>query len=189
MSWRTKDPERLDYIWRKAQALSLAGPFTYQQLSANVGMDVKYIGVLCLDWEKEGKLQRVSSERSQHVHMRVPQHLNRGRIAVDEEGKDTAQDRMWRVIRKIGSFDARDVAMYASSPELTISERAAAEFCRMLCRSGYLRVLRKEQPGKKLAVYQLVKNTGPRAPRVRRLSVIWDDNLERITHLPDGVTT
>ncbi|AKO97655.1 hypothetical protein MALG_02491 [Marinovum algicola DG 898] len=189
MSWRTKDPERLDYIWRKAQALSRSGPFTYQQLSADVGMDVKYVGTLCLDWEKEGRLQRVPVEQSMHVHMQVPEHLNRDQIDVEEGRRDTPQDRMWRVIRKLGSFDARDVAMFANSPDLAVSERAAAEFCRMLCRSGYLRVLRKEQPGKKIAVYQLVKNTGPRAPRARRLSVIWDENLGTIAHVPAEVTS
>lgn len=181
---------RLDYTWSKACQLSVNGAFTYADLAVAVGMKQPQISQMCRDWEDEGKLTRVTVKNSTKAYFRVPKAL-RGHVSgVEIEPKDTDRDRMWRVMRKLrGSFDVSDVVMYANCPELEVTERAAQEFCGMLCRAGYLTVLRKAVHGKTRAVYRLVKDTGPRAPRERRIRVIWDDNLGEIAHMPEGVSS
>lgn len=187
-SWRVRGEEGREYIWRKACQMSLTQPFTYHSLSAEVGLAPDTIRTICRAWEEAGKLVRVPSERKL-VHLEVPRHLNDQAIRISVRPADTPQDRMWRVIRKLTSFDPRDVAMYANCPEIEVSEEAALEYCRVLFRSGYLRALRKAVPGQKPPIYQLIRNTGPRAPREKRIRAVWDENLGKITHLPEGMPT
>lgn len=190
MSLIRNKENRLDFTWSKACQLSVNGAFTYADLAAAAGMKHTLVSQMCRDWEDEGKLTRVPVKQSTKAYFRVPKAL-RGQVSgVAIEPKDTDRDRMWRVMRKLpGSFDVNDVVMYANCPELEVTERAAQEYCGLLCRSGYLRVLRKAVPGKTRAVYRLLKNTGPRAPRERRIRVIWDDNLNEITHMPEAVSS
>lgn len=185
---RNKDDRRA-YTWSKACHRSVDGAFTYADLASAAGMKQTLVSQMCRDWEDEGKLTRVPVKQSTKAYFRVPKALRGEIVRPAAEPKDTAQERIWRVMRKMsGAFDVGDVVMYANCPELEVTERDAQEYCGMLCRSGYLRVLRKAVPGKTRAVYRLIKDTGPRAPRERRIRVIWDDNLGEITHLPEGMS-
>ena len=42
----------------------------------------------------------------------------------------------------------------------------------------------KARPGVRAARYRLVRDTGPRAPRERRVRALWDDNERRYAHVP-----
>ncbi|MDP2064178.1 MAG: hypothetical protein Q8Q63_03405 [Phaeovulum sp.] len=42
-------------------------------------------------------------------------------------------------------------------------------------------------PGRREAIYRLIRNTGPRPPRERRVRAVWDDNLGELVLLNGGL--
>lgn len=89
---------------------------------------------------------------------------------------------MWMVMQMAsGGFTARDLAVTASTEECRVSIKAARNYITSLKHAGYLDVLVKDQIGAKsnLATYALKRGlfTGPRAPVVRSVRVVWDPNL------------
>lgn len=87
-------------------------------------------------------------------------------------------DHLWRAIKMLGLFNARDLAASASLPEWPISDEQAARYAGDLARAGYL-LERHDDRG---AVWRLKRrmNTGPAAPRVLRARFVWDPNLARV---------
>lgn len=65
-----------------------------------------------------------------------------------------------------------------------IGIKDARAYCSALLKSGHLKVVRKSVPGKREAMYRLIRNTGPQPPRERRVTGIWDENLGRYLYLP-----
>lgn len=112
-----------------------------------------------------------------------PTTAQSGRIMSDI----TPQESMWFVIRNAGVFDYRDIAMQANNEEVRVSEEQASEFCRMLANAGYLKVERKADGKGRLAMYRLVKNTGPKPPRERRIRAVFDDNVGDFTYVARGL--
>lgn len=101
--------------------------------------------------------------------------------------RGSKQANMWRAIRGLPSFSPRDVAVHATAGGVVVSEREATAYCQMLARAGYLRTTRGAIPGKRLAIYRLIRNTGPHAPVERRVRAVWDENEGAFTHLPGRV--
>ncbi len=96
----------------------------------------------------------------------------------------TAQDKIWKVIRSISSFTIYEIVELTGLPYKHISVYMA-----VLSRSGYVRKigLRKERPGSapRSKLWQLVKNTGPKAPLIRHC--LLDRNLNELTEVKDCV--
>lgn len=98
---------------------------------------------------------------------------------------ETPHGNMWTAMRGMVSFSARDIAAHATTPQVEVNEIEAAEYCRALHRAGYLRAVHKAVPGRRPALYRLIRNTGPLPPRERRITGVWDDNQGRFAYLPD----
>jgi hypothetical protein len=45
----------------------------------------------------------------------------------------------------------------------------------------------KALPGRREAIYRLVRDTGPRPPRERRVRAVWDENLGEYTYISGGL--
>lgn len=86
-------------------------------------------------------------------------------------------------LERIRAFSAIDLAAHSNTPEVAVTPEAAREYCQMLTRAGYLRVERAAIPGRREAVYRLIKNTGPRPPMERRVRAVFDENLGEIVHV------
>jgi hypothetical protein len=98
------------------------------------------------------------------------------------------RDHMWRTAKMLGAFDARDLAVHASTEDCTVSEADAKYYCAYLARAGYLAVVEPGGPAR-LARYRFLvtRNTGPRAPMVQRVRQVFDPNLGRVVWRPgDG---
>jgi hypothetical protein len=90
-------------------------------------------------------------------------------------------------MRALRSFSPTDVMAHSHTPEFEVSLGTAQEYCQMLARSGHLRVMTKALPGRREAIYRLVRDTGPRPPRERRVRAVWDENLGEYTYISGGL--
>jgi len=86
--------------------------------------------------------------------------------------------RLWQAARGLKSFSATDLAAHASVEGGPVTREEAQAYCRMLLSVGYLRVRQKARAGERPARYTLVRDTGPRAPLKRRVTVFIDPNTD-----------
>lgn len=99
----------------------------------------------------------------------------------------SAEGNMWRSMRLLGQFTPTDIAAHSTAGGIDVTVPQAERYCRLLCKEGYLKALQRAQPGKRSAVYKLLRNTGPKTPRARRVSGLWDPNTgEFMPHLSEG---
>ena len=88
---------------------------------------------------------------------------------------------MWRTMKVLGTFTARDLALTASLEECQIKQLSASSYCQQLHKAGYLAVA---HGGKSAApaLYRLIPNkyTGPQAPMIQKIKQIFDPNLGEV---------
>ena len=96
----------------------------------------------------------------------------------------TAEDNLWAAMRRLPVFSPRDLAAHATTPLVEVSRDGAAGYCRALFGAGYLSCDRKGVPGKREALYRLVRNSGPLPPREKRVRAVIDPNTAEI-HLAE----
>lgn len=160
--------------------------FGYAGIAANASIPLDRATDLVRRWCAQGKVDALGKQGSNALRFRV---VAEGAPALQPPvAPRTPQEAMWFTIRALrNDFTPVDIRALSSTEAVPVSDEDATGFCQMLVRAGYLRVVRKAAPDKKRpAVYRLVRNTGPRPPRQRRISVVWDDNLSEITHLLEG---
>jgi hypothetical protein len=85
------------------------------------------------------------------------------------------RERMWSVMRVLKDWTALDLAVHSSLDDQTVAESEADQYCKTLCRAGYLQ---RVQPGR----WRLVGSRwrGPKPPMVRRDRSIFDPNTKTI---------
>ena len=151
--------------------------------AAQIGVDTA--GTWIRRWVRAGTIEALGKQGGTTERYRVTGETRS--VLAPGPAKQTPQGNMWRAMRAFRApFTAVDIAAHSSTDVLEVSLEAARAFCQMLVRSGYLRVLRTAVPGKREAIYRLIRDTGPRPPRERRVRAIWDPNLDAFTHLPNG---
>jgi len=93
-----------------------------------------------------------------------------------------ARDKAWDVIRVMRRFTLPELVAAAE-----IGPDNARKYCAGLRASGYLRVVQPKANGRKGGhlVYQLVRDTGPHAPRLQSDGTTYDPNLHRV--YPGGI--
>lgn len=94
--------------------------------------------------------------------------------------KPTVEGNLWRSMRILKLFNPIDLAVHSSTSEVSVSEEAAARYCGVLLRTGYLRVVEKAVPGYRPAWYRLAQDTGPKPPVPRRMVMVHDPNTDEI---------
>lgn len=106
---------------------------------------------------------------------------------VRKDGTEVTQGRgreqMWRTIKIIGDFTARDLAQAASTPAFPVAENTAKDYCTMLAGAEYLATISPGSPGVP-ARYRLMQSrwTGPRAPMIQRLKQLYDPNTGEVVY-------
>ncbi len=89
-------------------------------------------------------------------------------------------EQMWRSMKMLGTFSYRDLALAASTDEVKVKPATAQAFVKHLARASYLAVVVPAVAGKNIAVYRLIRNTGPLAPMIQRTDWVWDPNLQQV---------
>lgn len=104
---------------------------------------------------------------------RQPGNVVKVRPATDKRAK------AWTSMRVLARFDVRQICVTAE-----IERKNAQDYITRLTASGYLRIVKpKSSAGRSLAIYQLVRNSGPKAPITRKTGHVYDPNTNHI-HTP-----
>ncbi|MCB1345335.1 MAG: hypothetical protein H6900_09920 [Rhodobacter sp.] len=152
--------------------------------AAQIGIDTA--GTWIRRWVRAGTVEALGKRDTTTEWYRVI-GAARSLPAGPDPVKQSSQGNMWRAMRAFRApFTAVDIAAHSSTDVIAVGRDEARSFCQMLTRSGYLKVLRTAVPGKREAIYRLIRDTGPRPPRERRVRAIWDENLGAFTHLPEA---
>lgn len=86
-----------------------------------------------------------------------------------------AQWRLWTAMRGLRrGFTIRELAFTAGLDE-PVRQTTAASYVKHLHQAGYLTVVGRAS-GPQQRTYRLVRNTGPKPPRILRTKAVWDDN-------------
>lgn len=183
----TKTPPKGGPVWHLcwAKALEL-NEFNTFQLAAAVGYSQEPVRLLIKEWETSGVVENLGKQPPKNrtlfrvIPGKTPPEMAREGLRALE----TPHRNMWTAMRGLKTFQPMDVAAHASTEVTSVTEADAAEYCRLLTRAGYLKPVRKAVPGRSSAVYRLIKDTGPKPPRERRVRAVYDDNLQSFAHIP-----
>lgn len=88
----------------------------------------------------------------------------------------SAEDTMWIVMNRYNTFTIKDLVAVGSVGEVTVYPQTARGYVKDLLQAGYLRTVQTGAPGRRDAVYRLMKRTGEIAPVKRKVSGVFDAN-------------
>lgn len=149
--------------------------FGYAEIAKAVGITEDWARKIVRGWKAQGVLDEV---RSGHRIRSLWKVKDGARPVLPVKARSPEQN-MWTAMRQLKSFSPRDLAAQATTEETEVTLETAQEYCRALLGAGYLTVARKAVPGKTPAIYRLTKNTGPRAPKEKRVRAVVDANTEQ----------
>lgn len=91
------------------------------------------------------------------------------------------QVQLWNAMRSLSSFDAKELAIAASTADVPVQRTTALAYIKRLETASYLQVLRTGKaasPG----IWRLKPsmNTGPKPPKILRTKLVYDANLKKI---------
>lgn len=149
-------------------------PISVSDLSAQLRLDARSILNRIIRWERAGFVSRagfsrahrsnaitlkvIMTEQAGH-HSRPPRVAPDGQLATPIDGRQ----RIWSAIRVLKRFDRKHAEMTSEQ-----NRRSVEDYLNCLLRAGYIRRL---HPANSvvgtLAEYQVVRNTGRKAPIVR----------------------
>ena len=164
--------------WAVAQHLR---EFSYSQLAIDAQITLVHATHITQLWKTEGRVTVINDDRRGSARLRfavVPDF----RLPVPADCRD-AIDQMWAAMRKLGSFRPTDVASLCA---IGVAPEEAQAYCRVLLEGKYLRVEKTAVPLVREAIYRLARNTGPRAPRQKRVRAIIDPNAGTVTPMSEG---
>lgn len=169
---------RRQQLWDAATRL---GKFTYEELHDATGFKPDTIRPIVNVWLGTDRVRRIDA-REKKARFEV--------ISSDEPAlvaPPTPHGNLWQAMRGLKLFSPVDLAAHANTPEVEVTVAAAQQFCRMLLRAGYLRIERKATAERE-AIYRLLRNTGPKPPRERRVWALYDENLGHFSAIAADVS-
>lgn len=106
-------------------------------------------------------------------------------LAVDA---DSPQQALWEAMRISRRFTPIDLvaALRGTTPVVDVKEARA--YCQALHRAKYLVCKIAAVPGRREATYHMAVDSGPKAPFMKRLTVLVDPNDERVAWTPEVVS-
>lgn len=156
--------------------------FGYAEVAKAVGITEDWARKIVRSWKAADLLDEV---RSGH-RIRSLWKVKEGARPVLPAKARSPEQNMWTAMRQLKSFSPRDLAAQATTEETAVTLDDAQDYCRALLGAGYLAVAKKAVPGKGLAIYRLTRNTGPRAPREKRVRAVVDANTEQTIVIGGG---
>ncbi len=159
------------------------GAFGYAEISAECHISMKRASELVQGWLVDGKCELTQSGVGLRKMFRLlPDHVRR----VPLHMKGSVPLNLWTAMRGLKSFTPTDLAAHSTTDAVQVTVAAAQAYCQTLLRASYLKVERTAIPGRREAIYRLIRATGPRPPRERRVRAVYDENLDQIVHVSGG---
>lgn len=134
-----------------------------------------------------GKQPRNQTSRGQFSYSNYSLARDVGMVAprlrrdgsVSKSGR--SRDQMWRTVKILREFDARDLSLAASTTDHAVNVSDARKYLGALERGGYVVTAQSAKlgPGGTLARYRFrqSRNSGPRPPIVKADRAVFDPNL------------
>lgn len=100
---------------------------------------------------------------------------------VRKDGSEVTQgsgnEAIWGAISVLDTFDSHTLSDLSGAAFSTVKH-----YCKFLEHAGYLTVVTKGKGGSAASTYRTVKSriSGPRAPMITRLKVVYDPNLHQV---------
>ncbi len=154
--------------WALVQRITVFG---YAEIAAELSISMEAATKIVRGWETEGRARVRSGGNA--VARKKFEITPAYREPQDRAGKVALQ--LWTGMRGLKSFTPVDLAAHCRA-DLAVTVAEASEYCQALLRAGYLRVLRTAIPDTRPAQYALIRNTGPKPPRERRVRAVYDEN-------------
>lgn len=166
--------------WKAACELE---KFTYRQLAETSKCAYNRVTKLVREWESKGAVKAVGTEKNCLQYLVInPQAFDNLIKPSLKTRRQTPEGNMWTAMRGLTTFEPRDIAIHANTDDINVSDDQARAYCRALLRFGYLKVVRKAIPGRREAIYRLIRNTGPRPPKTKRVTGLLDPNDDMFHH-------
>jgi hypothetical protein len=156
------------------------GQFTADTLAEATGASVWAVLRNLTAWRSRGTAEKVTDDRDEAAAWRLVTLPGKAKAAGSGQA---AEALMWGAVRGLVTFTARDVAVHIPEDRVRVTEDEVRRYVGVLLKAGYLRVIRKAVPGKRLATYRLIKNTGPLPPVERRTVIVQDPNLKATVYV------
>ena len=125
-----------DALWAAIRRLkSFTVAEVRRETRASKGQAADYVACLLA----AGIVERIEGERGRYLLVQ-----DRGPVAprVREDGTPVTQGlgrlRMWRSMKVLGTFTARELAIHSTLEDHTVAEKEAEDYCRHLANAGYL---------------------------------------------------
>jgi hypothetical protein len=177
------NPSAVDAVKQAAFAHAATLPqFGYAELAIKVQMSEAWISKTVREWNEKGLVELLQSG---HLIRTIWKVKDGARLALAAKARSPELN-MWTAMRQLKSFTPRDLAAHATTADTETTVDAAQDYCRALLGAGYLSVARKAVPGKVPAIYRLIRNTGPHAPRVARVRAVVDANTDQTVVIGGG---
>lgn len=171
-AYQTTTAARRGATAEKAWAFALrVGIFGYAELSAELSISMDAATTIIQGWITEGRA-RVRSGGNQAG--RKSFELTPAYREPQDRASMVARQ-MWTAMRGLKTFTPADLQAHCTA-DMRVDLAEASAYAQALLRGGYLNVVRTAMPGVRDATYRLIRDTGPRAPRERRVQAIWDPN-------------
>ncbi len=176
-------------FWAAINCASQKGVFTVSDIYRETKTHRPPVRAYFRRLENAGYLKRVGVGADRAV---IFEQVRKTRTAprLREDGTHVieakASDQMWRAMQMMPAFTKHDLVTWASTDDKAIRLFAAADYIKHLKRAGYLQVMGASRPGT-AAVYRLkaAMRTGPLAPVIKRIKVVYDRNLKKIMWAED----
>ncbi|BAF88128.1 conserved hypothetical protein [Azorhizobium caulinodans ORS 571] len=190
VSLTVRVPRGHEGFWRIIRDLDEAGPWTSSDVAdrtnaalASVADYVRRLakaGICAVVDARSGLPHLVKSYRLTERPTQAPRVRRDG-----TRSKPTGQEQMWRALRSLGAATYPELALAASTDEVTVDPVAAKTYIKMLVKAGYLVALAQERSNTPV-LWRLKPsmNTGPLPPLVMRTKMVWDQNEGRVVGEP-----
>lgn len=166
--------------WEQVRGLE---KFGYHEVSALTRITVTKASKIVRHWDACGVLDQIRPVGSKR--QRSLWRIKPGAERPPAPKLRTPEDNMWTSMRHLGVFTPTDIAAHSATEAVIVTGETASIYSRALLSAGYLRVVSKATPGVREARYRLIKNTGPSAPRIRRVRALVDMNTEAVMMLSE----
>jgi len=169
-------------VWRVIRALRTQ--FTIFDLRYHTALGIDTIRDYVNGLVRSGYLKQDGTRENLGRHAKLYTLINdTGSIAprVRRDGSKVTIGRgnqlMWRTMKVLKTFNLRQLAVTASTPETVIKESTAKKYCQALRLAGYLRMEQAASGGQQ-AIYRVVEKqySGPKSPVIQHIKQIFDPN-------------
>lgn len=163
-------------LWDAAQ---VRGRFRRSDLVDDTGFSASVVNEQVRRWRNTGLIVAVGREDGAEVLEIAPPIP-----AIQPAKGASTEDALWDAMRALGGFSPIDLVVALSVAQPDIGIRDARKYCQALTRAKYLKCTVKAS-GSNEARYRLMNDTGPRAPHLRRMTVLVDPNEQAVVWTPE----